>query len=61
MASEQDLAVAQIVSALIAKGFDKDTDGFDVRFEDNVITLVDTNGHTMSLRALIHQVRSGLQ
>jgi hypothetical protein len=61
MASEnQDMAVAKIVSAIVAKGFDKDTDGCDLRFEGGTVQLVDANGQTMSLQALVEIVKRSL-
>ena len=60
MAHDKDLAVAQIVSALVSKSFDKDTDGCDLRFEEGRVQLVDTNGHTLSLEALVEVVRRAL-
>jgi hypothetical protein len=58
--TEQHLAVAQIVSAIIAKGFEKDTDGCDLLFEEGEIHLVDTHGHRMSLGAVVEAVRRSL-
>lgn len=60
MDNDKTQAVAQIVSALLAKNFDKDTDGFDAVFEDDTIVLIDTNGHRMSLRGVIGHVRACL-
>lgn len=61
MDNDKHQAVAQIVSALLAKNFDKDTDGLDVAFEDDAVVLIDTSGHRMSLRGLISHVRSCLE
>ncbi|MNL82011.1 hypothetical protein D3C87_2092750 [compost metagenome] len=54
------MAVAQIVSAIVAKGFDKDTDGCDLRFEEGRVQLVDAHGQTLSLEALVEMVRRAL-
>lgn len=61
MDNDKTQAVAQIVSAMIAKNFDKDTDGFDMAFEDNTIVLIDTSGNRMSLRGVISHVRACLE
>lgn len=50
-------AVAQIVAAIVAKSFDKDTDGCDMAFEeDGNIVLVDTNGKRLPLKSVISYV-----
>lgn len=57
MDKEKASAVAQVVSAIVAKGFDKDTDGCDLLFEeDGNVVLVDTNGKRMPLKSLISYV-----
>lgn len=57
MDKEKAAAVAQIVSAIVAKSFDKDTDGCDLAFEEEgQVVLVDTNGRRMPLRSLISYV-----
>lgn len=60
MANDKDMAVAQIVSTIIAKAFDKDTDGCDLRFEEGTVHLLDTNGGKLSLEALVENVRRAL-
>jgi hypothetical protein len=60
MTHDKDLAVAQIVSAIIAKSFDKDTDGCDMRFEEGTVHFLDTNGQKLSLAALVETVRRAL-
>lgn len=57
---DTSLAIAQIVGAIIAKGFEQDTDGCDLLFEEGDIHLVDTHGHRMSLRAVVEVVRRSL-
>ena len=53
-------AVAQIVSTILAKGFDKDTDGCDLRFEEGTVYLLDAEGQKLSLQGLIEQVKRSL-
>jgi hypothetical protein len=61
LSQDRDIAVARIVSALIAKGFTDDTDGCDLRFDDGDIQLVDTHGHRMSLGAVVSVVRRSFE
>jgi hypothetical protein len=61
MANDKDLAVAQIVSAIIAKSFDKDTDGCDMRFEEGNIHFLDTNGGKLTLNAIVELVKRSLE
>ena len=57
MDPQKAAAVAQIVSAIVAKSFDKDTDGCDLAFEeDGNVVLIDTNGKRMPLKSLISYV-----